>query len=179
MRPGQLVVTPSRKLPEVKIIESYVFEDFRGKYRQLYDRELFIQNGVTEDLGVESDISVSSRNVLRGIHGDPKTEKLVSCLHGAFYLVVVNCREGDPLFGVWDAFTLSESNCLQILVPAGYGNAHLVMTDWAIYHYSQSQRYKYDDPYQFTYRWNDPRFKIWWPIDNPILSQRDQEGHYV
>ena len=72
---------------------------------------------------------------------------------------------------------LSDVNRLQILVPPKYGNAHLILSDKAIFHYKQSTHY--NPAKQFTYKWNDPKFNIWWPIKNPILSQRDEEGHYV
>jgi dTDP-4-dehydrorhamnose 3,5-epimerase len=57
-------------------------------------------------------------------------------------------------------------------VPPMYGNAHLILSDKAIFHYKQSTYYHPKE--QFTYKWNDPRFKISWPIKDPILSQRDR-----
>ncbi|MCK4339436.1 MAG: dTDP-4-dehydrorhamnose 3,5-epimerase family protein, partial [Candidatus Cloacimonetes bacterium] len=55
--------------------------------------------------------------------------------------------------------------------------AHLILSNKAIFHYKQSTYYNPEK--QFTYKWNDPKFSIWWPIKNPILSQRDEKGHYV
>ena len=65
------------------------FEDFRGEYVELYNERLYREAGVTVPF-VQDDISVSARHVLRGLHGDHVTWKLVSCLQGRFYLVVVN-----------------------------------------------------------------------------------------
>jgi dTDP-4-dehydrorhamnose 3,5-epimerase len=150
-----------------------VFEDFRGEYVETYNEKVYHEAGIRARF-VQDDISVSSRHVLRGIHGDTVTWKLVSCLYGRFYLVVVNCdREADG-WGKWESFTLSDFNRLQVLIPPRHGVGHLVMSETAIFHYKQSTYY--DRASQFTYRWDDPRFGIFWPIRNPIVSQRDSGG---
>ncbi|MFN3075635.1 MAG: dTDP-4-dehydrorhamnose 3,5-epimerase [Alphaproteobacteria bacterium] len=149
------------------------FEDFRGEYVELYNEQLYREAGITANF-VQDDISVSSRHVLRGLHGDARTTKLVSCLIGRFYLVVVNNLQGHPQFGQWEGFTLSEKNRRQVLIPAGFGNGHVVMSDMAMFHYKQTS--DYDRSSQFTLLWNDPRLNIWWPVKNPILSIRDEKG---
>ena len=159
------------ELDGVLLIKLDVFEDFRGQYIETYNQAIYNENEINVDF-IQDDISVSSKNVLRGIHGDSETWKLISCLHGEFYLVVVNCDAESENFEKWQAFTLSENNRHQVLVPPKYGNAHLVLSDTAIFHYKQSTYY--DRSKQFTYKWNDPRLNIWWPIKNPILSQRDE-----
>jgi len=150
-----------------------VFEDFRGEYVETYNEALYRDHGIDAKF-IQDDISVSSRHVLRGIHGDSTTWKLISCLYGRFYLLVVNADNDSEDFGKWQSFVLSDKNRMQVLVPPKHGNAHLVLSETAIFHYKQSTYY--DRSTQFTYKWNDPRFNIWWPIDNPILSQRDREG---
>ena len=163
-------------LDDVLLIKLDVFEDHRGEYIETYNEELYKKNGIDMKF-VQDDISVSTKNVLRGIHGDSETWKLISCLYGKFYLVVVNCDIDSENFGKWQSFVLSDVNRLQVLVPPKYGNAHLILSDKAIFHYKQSTHY--NPAKQFTYKWNDPKINIWWPIKNPILSQRDEEGHYV
>ncbi|MFM2293787.1 MAG: hypothetical protein RLZZ350_200 [Verrucomicrobiota bacterium] len=148
-----------------------IFEDFRGTYVETYNKELYNAAGITVDL-VQDDISTSTRGVLRGIHGDAKTWKLVSCLHGKFYLIVLNHDKASPQFGQWESFTLSDVNRLQVLIPPNFGNGHVVLSDTAIFHYKQNTYY--DRPGQFTVVWNDPKFKMWWPVKNPIISQRDE-----
>lgn len=150
-----------------------VFEDFRGRYVELYNKKLYHESGITVDF-VQDDISVSSRHVLRGIHGDSETWKLLSCLQGRFYLVVVNCDPASPQQGKWESFVLSEENSLQVLVPPKFGNGHLILSDQATFHYKQTTYYNRAG--QFTMLWNDPKLNIWWPVKNPILSRRD-EGH--
>jgi dTDP-4-dehydrorhamnose 3,5-epimerase len=165
------------KLDGVKIIRIPPFKDFRGEFVELYNEKLYKQAGIKIKF-VEDDISISKKNVLRGIHGYlEKNWRLVSCLYGKLYLVVVNCNDKSKNFGKWQAFILSDKKREQILVPPGYGMAYLTLSDLVIFHYKQSEYY--DPKTQFTYKWDDPRFKIKWPIKNPILSERDRLGHYV
>ena len=147
-----------------------VFEDYRGSYVELYNERLYREMGIQLQF-IQDDISTSYKNVLRGVHGDNSTWKLISCLFGAFYLVVV---DNDPLsmtYKKWQSFTLSDRNRMQILIPPKFGNAHLILTDTAIFHYKQTT--EYDRSSQFTIKWNDPSYNIRWPIQTPILSIRD------
>lgn len=166
-----MIKVEKAKMEGVLLVQLDVFEDFRGEYIETYNEALYRENGIDIKF-VQDDISISTRNVLRGIHGDNETWKLISCLQGKFYLVVVNCDKQSADFGKWQSFVLSDKNMLQILVPPRYGNAHLVLSDTTIFHYKQSTYY--DRTKQFTYKWDDPEFNIWWPIKKPILSQRDE-----
>ncbi len=148
-----------------------IFNDFRGTYVETYNEKLYRQAGIDVDF-VQDDISVSAKNVLRGIHGDDVTWKLVSCLYGEFYLVVLNYDKESENFGQWQSFVLSENNRQQVLIPPKHGNGHLVLSETAIFHYKQSTYY--DRSKQFTYKWNDPKFNICWPIEEPVLSKRDE-----
>ena len=165
------------KLDGVLIIEPpTVHEDFRGSYIETYNEKIYNDAGINVKF-VQDDVSLSSKHVLRGIHGDDKTWKLVSCLYGRFYLVILNCNKGSSDFGKWESFTLSDSNRLQVLVPPNHGVAHLVLSESVIFNYKQSTYY--DRSSQFSIKWNDPKFNIWWPINDPILSQRDEFADYI
>jgi dTDP-4-dehydrorhamnose 3,5-epimerase len=147
------------------------FEDFRGDYIETYNEALYHEAGITDHF-VQDDSSTSTRHVLRGIHGDMKTVKLVSCLYGRIYLLVVNNDPDSPQFRKWQAFTLSDRNHLQIYIPAKFGNSFLTMSDVSLFHYKQTR--SYDRPGQFAIKWDDPAFGFWWPVTNPILSVRDR-----
>ena len=108
---------------------------------------------------------------MRGVHGDANTYKLISCLYGTIYLLVVDNRPWSPQYKEWISFTLSDKNRKQVLVPPGYGNGHLVMSKTAVFHYKWSEYYNREA--QFTIKWNDPEYEFWWPVKHPILSQRD------
>lgn len=147
-----------------------VFEDFRGSYVEIYNHELYHAAGITQPF-IQDDISTSTRHVLRGLHGDARTWKLVSCLYGKFYLVVLDLDEASPTHGQWTSFTLSDTNRKQVLIPPHHGNGHLVMSETAIFHYKQTT--DYDRAGQFTVMWDDPRYRMFWPVKDPILSVRD------
>jgi dTDP-4-dehydrorhamnose 3,5-epimerase len=167
------MIVEKTKLHGVRLITPpTLFEDFRGSYVETYNRELYTKAGVAVDF-IQDDMSTSTRHVLRGIHGDGKTTKLVSCLYGRFYIVVLDMDQGSPTYKQWEGFTLSDTNRLQLLIPPKHGNGHVVLSDTAIFHYKQDT--DYDRAGQFTIRWDDPAYKIWWPVKAPILSRRDDE----
>ena len=157
---GVLEITPSTN-----------FLDFRGKYIEIYNKEYFFGKGIKINF-IQDDISVSNKNVLRGIHGDENTWKLISCLYGSFYLVVVNNNKSSSQYKKWIAFTLSDNDNKQILIPPKFGNGHLVLSEKAIFHYKQNTMYNRKK--QFTIKWNDPSLNIFWPTNDPITSLRDR-----
>lgn len=148
-----------------------LFKDLRGGFVELYNEKLYKEAGITADF-IQDDISISLKNVLRGIHGDNVTWKLVSCLYGEIFFVVLNQDKDSKEFGKWQSMILSQENRLQVLIPPRFGNGHLVLSEKVIFHYKQSTYY--DRSKQFTVLWNDPRLNIPWPIKNPILSTRDK-----
>ena len=81
------------ELRDVLIIDPpTIFEDYRGLYIETYNKRLYREAGIDTEF-VADDFIISDKHVLRGIHGDDKTWKLVSCLHGRFYIVISNCDE--------------------------------------------------------------------------------------
>jgi len=120
-------------------------------------------------------VSTSRKNVLRGIHGDLKSHKLVTCLYGELYFVVADTRQESETFGMWDWTILSAANKKQVLIPPGVGNGFLVLSDQSVFHYKWSYSGDYPDvDNQFTIKWDDNQYAINWPINNPILQPRDR-----
>lgn len=173
-------ITESTKIADLKVVTPCVFHDFRGEYVETFSAkryEFFDSDGRQIEF-VEDDISVSRQNVLRGLHGDVKTWKLIQCLYGEFYYVVVDMRKDSETYLNWEAFAVNDKNRKQVLVPAGCANGHLCLSEKCIFSYKQSQYYQSADE-QFTVRWDDPKLKIYWPIKNPILSQRDSSAQFL
>ena len=156
---GVLVITPP-----------VVYEDHRGTNTESYNEKIYKEAGIKTDFVLDS-VSTSRKNVIRGIHGDSYTTKLISCLYGSFYFVVVNNDPESSQYRKWISLTISDKNRLQVLVPPKFGNAHLVMSDYGVFSYKLDAYY--DITTQFTLPWNSSYLNIWWPIKNPILSQRD------
>ena len=158
------------KLKGVYKIEISKFVDFRGEYIESYNLKKFLK--FKKIKFIQDDFSISKKNVLRGFHGDNKTWKLVSCVHGSFDLVVLNYNRLSNQYLKTVKFKLSVRKYEQILIPPKFGNAHLVKSKKAIFHYKQSTYYNRTG--QFTIKWNDPRLKVKWSIKKPILSERDK-----
>lgn len=171
-----MITVSQTNLKGVLQIVPDIFKDFRGQFVETYSEKLYKENGIDVTF-VQDDISYSTKDVLRGIHGDQDTWKLLSCLYGKLYFVVVNCDEKSPDFGKWQSFILSDENRMQILTPPKHGNAYLVLSPDGLFSYKQSTYFVHGR--QFTYKWDDPRFNISWPIQNPILSERDRVGRYA
>lgn len=153
----------------VVIREQDAFTDYRGDLYTIWKNDDF-------NLNFNHDkVSTSRKHVLRGIHGDTKSWKLVTCLYGEIYFVVVDNRESSDTFMKWESMILSDRNRKQVLLPPGVGNGFLVLSNHSVFHYKWSYEGEYADVnQQFTIKWNDSTFNINWPIDNPILSRRDK-----
>ena len=156
------------KFSEVKIYQPDAFEDHRGELYTLFKQD-------EHELVFNHDkVSISHKNVLRGLHGDNKSWKHISCLAGEIYLVVVDYRPKSENFMKWDSITISSKNRISVLVPPGFLNGHLILSNEATFFYKWSYPGKYPDvDDQISLKWDNPRLGINWPISNPILSKRD------
>ncbi len=164
------MIVENTELEGVKLIKPTVYEDFRGTNFESYNDTKY-RDEISYPFVVDS-ISTSRKHTLRGIHGDNKTTKLVSCLYGTIHMVIINRDPEHEQYNQWFTITLSDRNKHQLLIPPKFGNGHLVMSDEAVFSYKLSEFY--DRESQFTIKWNDPMYAIPWPIKNPILSERDR-----
>ena len=98
-------------LKEVKIFTPDKFTDYRGTMWTYWEQSMD-----TPPQKI-SKFTHSRKNVLRGLHGDNETWKHITCVYGAFYLVVVDYREDSPTYLQWDSFTLDDKNYKSVLVP--------------------------------------------------------------
>jgi dTDP-4-dehydrorhamnose 3,5-epimerase len=155
-------------LTDVKILETDSFKDNRGELWTVWNNNEF-----TPKLNFNHDkVAVSKKHVLRGIHGDNKSWKLITCLSGEIFLVVVDPKSLEHI-----SITLSQNNKLSVLVPPGLGNGHLVISDEAVFFYKWAYEGDYPDvDDQFSLKWDDPKLNISWPVSSPILSYRDQNA---
>jgi len=157
---------------KVKVLKNSLFKDKRGYYWTSWKK------GIIKNIVFKHDkFSLSKKNVLRGLHGDKKTWKLISCPYGKFFLVAVNCLKGSKNYLKWKSWILSQENGLQVMIPPNYANGHLCLSKNCLFHYKLSYKGSYNDAKkQFSLRWNDPKISIKWPIKKPILSKRDKKA---
>ena len=154
--------------PEIQISQPDSFEDYRGELYTLFKQE-------EHDLIFNHDkVSISRQNVLRGMHGDSKSWKYISCLAGEIYLVVVDNRPDSPNYLKCDWVMITSKNRTSVLIPPNFANGHYILSPEATLFYKWSYPGDYPDVQdQFTLKWNDCRIGIDWPTSNPILSKRD------
>ncbi len=116
-----------------------------------------------------------ARGMIRGMHfqAEPKPEiKLIRCAAGAIFDVLVDVRRESPTFGRWDGFELTGENRRTLYVPGGIAHGFQCLANRSEVFYQMSEFYFPD--LARGLRWNDPRIGISWPIENPILSDRDR-----
>lgn len=181
----------STPLKGVTLIEWPIHRDVRGEYFEYYNEQEFkfqlehynrFYNKSLQfpfPLFVQDAISTSRQHVLRGFHGSfDGNWKLVQCLYGEIYSVIMDNNKDSDQYLQWASFILSDKNRQQLLIAPGMGNSILVMSNYAIYHYKQTQPYKGPNS-QFTLKYNDPKIRAVWPIQHPILSERDANAQLL
>lgn len=158
---------------EVPIYTPSVYREYRGEIFTTYHSTYHpVKNKIPKNSNVHSRFSKSYQNVLRGLHYDDKTYKLVQALLGDIYLVVLDYRPNSPTFKKWESYVISEKTRDQILIPPGFANGHYALTD-CIFHYNLFYEGDYvDENKQGVIKWDN--FDIEWPTDNPILQKRDR-----
>lgn len=161
-------------IKDVYIIEPNSFKDDRGKLWSSYTNEYFCNN-LLEGFSVTHDKFASNkRNVLRGLHGDYTSWKLVTVVCGEVLQVYVDNRPESDTFLSHKKMILNDENNRSVLIPPGVGNGFLTLSETAVYNYKLYYHGKYKDyEEQFTLKWDDPRLNISWPVTDPILSKRD------
>lgn len=159
---------------EVYLIEPSVFEDNRGNIFTSYLKEVYSSLLPSGYEFIHDKFAFSKHNVLRGLHGDDKTWKLVSCIYGRIFEVVADVRKESPTFCKWESYELSSDKYRQILIPPGFVNGYYVLSENAVFHYKLAYEGEYVDAGgQITLRWNTPELGIIWPCKDPILQERD------
>jgi len=162
-------------LPGVVIVEPRVFGDARGFFLEVFQQTRFREAGLDVTF-VQDNHSRSRCGTLRGLHYqiEHPQGKLVRVIRGEAFDVAVDLRRGSPMFGRWTGVKLSDTNHRQIYVPPGFAHGFCVLSEEADILYKCTDFY-YPE-HERTILWNDPRLAIEWPIDEPLLSEKDQRG---
>ena len=159
-------------LDGVLIIEPKVFDDPRGYFMETHHRKRYREAGIDCEF-VQDNISYSVQETLRGLHYQlPHAQaKLVQVLTGDIYDVAVDIRRESPTFGKWVGVDLSDKNHRQLFVPTGLAHGFCVKSETAHVLYKCSDFYS--PPDEKGVLWSDPEIGIDWPIQRPILSEKD------
>ncbi|MDY0260709.1 dTDP-4-dehydrorhamnose 3,5-epimerase [Desulfovibrio sp.] len=165
----EVVKTP---LGGVLLIKPKVWGDARGYFVETWQQERYAAAGIDLPF-VQDNHSRSAYGILRGLHFQ-KTRpqgKLVHVSSGSVFDVAVDIRAGSPSFGQWYGVELTQDNQWQLWVPPGLAHGFVVTSEYAHFHYKCTEYYCPQD--EGAIRWNDPDLGVVWPVECPVLSQKD------
>jgi dTDP-4-dehydrorhamnose 3,5-epimerase len=158
------------------LIKPQVSQDERGFFLESYSKKKFQEAGIEADF-VQDNHSLSvSKGVLRGLHfqnPEDSQAKLVRVTKGAVYDVIVDLRKDSETFGKWVGFELTADNFYMLYVPRGFAHGFVTLEDYTEFQYKCDNFY--NPANESGIIWNDPDLKIYWPIENPILSEKDKK----
>jgi len=159
-------------LPGVMIIEPKVFGDARGFFMETWNQARYADLGLPA-VFVQDNLSFSQKGVLRGLHfQNPNSQgKLVYVLQGEVFDVAVDIRVGSPTYGKSVGVTLSSENKRQFYIPAGFAHGFCLTSETALFTYKCTEMYRPELEYGVS--WDDPDLDIQWPIEKPLLSDKD------
>jgi dTDP-4-dehydrorhamnose 3,5-epimerase len=162
-------------LPGVILVEPKVFGDERGFFMETYHGPRFAAAGIDLPF-VQDNHSRSRKGVLRGLHYQLRHAqgKLVRVVQGEIFDVAVDARRSSPTFGRWFGAILSDTNRRQLYVPPGFAHGFCVVSDSADVLYKTTDVYHPEE--ERSVLWNDPAIGITWPVTDPIISAKDEQG---
>lgn len=157
-------------LDDIKEYTIPYFEDERGQifftHKQEVDGKKFYYDTV----------AIRKKNVLVGFHGDFNTWKLITCLYGEVQCVFLDNRLNSESYLKHKKIILSQENKKQILLPPGFGNAFLVLSEFCVYNYKLYQNNNKLTPREEEFVLRYDKYGVEWFCENPILSERDSEA---
>ncbi|MFT4300417.1 MAG: dTDP-4-dehydrorhamnose 3,5-epimerase [Desulfovibrio sp.] len=166
----EIVVTP---IAGVLLIKPKIWGDARGYFVETWQQERYAAAGIDLPF-VQDNHSKSTYGILRGLHFQKARPqgKLVSVSLGSVFDVAVDIRPGSPSFGQWYGVELTQDNQWQLWVPPGLAHGFAVTSESAHFHYKCTEYYCPED--EGAIRWNDPDLGVVWPVDQPVLSNKDK-----
>ena len=163
------------KIEGVYLIKPIIFKDERGYFFESFNQKKI--NKKTNVSFVQDNQSLSSKNILRGLHFQKPPfaqDKLVSVIKGSVLDVVVDIRVNSKTYGKHIIEELNEENHHQLFIPTGMAHGFLSLEEHTIFSYKCSNFYNRES--ESALKWNDPDLNIKWPISNPILSEKDENA---
>lgn len=164
-------------LPGAFRIKPKAFQDGRGWFAETYKVSEFVKAGILDTFVQDNHSHSVGRGVIRGLHFQraPMAQgKLVRCVSGAIFDVAVDIRRESPTFGRWVGAELSAANREMLWVPSGFAHGFQTLSDEAEVIYKVTN--EYSPPHEGALRWDDPEVGVQWPVENPVLNDRDRNA---
>ena len=163
------------QIPDVILVEPKLLSDNRGFFYESFKESDFFKNGITKKF-VQDNFSHSTRDVIRGLHYQQKPKaqaKLITVVSGKIFDVAVDIRKNSPSYGKWISEILSEDDHKLLYVPEGFAHGFCVLSQEADIFYKVNNEYSKEHERGIV--WNDPTVNISWPIEEPIISDKDNK----
>ncbi len=172
MNKGRFMKVKDLSLHGLKLIIPDIYPDERGFFYESYRESFYKQNGITTHF-IQDNHSYSKKNVIRGLHFDPQQAKLVRVGYGKTFNVMVDIRRNSKTCGKWEGVYLDSNSHYQLYIPVGFAYGFAVMSDDAHVLYKVSS--EYNPTTERGFRYDDESIGIEWPVEHPIISERDQK----
>ena len=173
------MVFSEKKIDGVYLIKPEPYSDERGMLRRHYCQNEFADYGLMTEIKQTNISENKKKHTLRGFHFQypPYGEnKVISCIKGSIYDIVVDMRKESKTYLQWESFNLTEENKLGLYVPGQCANAYLTLLDntWILYYHSEF----YTPGSEGGIRYNDPFFNFQWPSKPEVISNKDKNYNY-
>jgi dTDP-4-dehydrorhamnose 3,5-epimerase len=157
------------------LLQPEVISDDRGFFFETYRRNEYAQHGIDVEF-VQDNHSRSVRGTIRALHFqlEPGQAKLIRCARGSVYDVAVDLRRGSATYGRYEAFELSDENAHQVFIPVGFAHGFCVTSEVADVTYKVSSYY--EGATERGIAWDDPAIGVQWPVEEPLVSDRDRSN---
>ena len=164
-------------LKGITLIKPKVYNDNRGLFLETFNLNKFEKQTGFETTFYQDNLSVSKKNVLRGLHFQkpPNAQgKLVQVIKGRAIDVAVDIRKNSPTYGAYFKVELNDRNRYQLWIPRGFAHGFVALEDNTIFSYKCDNPYSQKD--EMSLPWNDEDLAIEWGVKNPILSNKDESA---
>lgn len=164
----------AQAIPDLFLITPDLHEDERGVFRRSFCKGEFAKHGINFNVEQGNISENFKKHTMRGFHyqiSPSKESKVISCISGALYNVVLDLRKDSEMYHKWVALEVSADNRESMHIPAGCANAFLTMEDNTIVHYYMGDSFS---PNSYRgFRYNDPKFSVEWPCKPKVISEKD------
>ncbi len=157
------------------LIEPDKFPDERGYFLKSFEKTVFRENGIDIEISQANHSFNRVTGTLRGMHMQKEPfeqAKIIQCIKGKIFDVAIDMRKNSSTYGKWHGEELSEENRKVFYIPEGFAHGFITLTDNAEVFYFMSGEYSIS--HEVGYRWDDPYFKITWPLEPTVVAEKDK-----
>tara|TARA_B110000014_G_C19971901_1_gene503135 strand:- start:36 stop:584 length:549 start_codon:yes stop_codon:yes gene_type:complete len=167
------LIIEEQSLENVLLLKPEVFKDKRGYFFESYRDSVFKENNFSIEFVQDNEVLSKNAGIIRGLHYqlEKPQGKLIHVIAGAITDIIVDIRLGSPNFGKSIKIRLDSESHNMVYIPKGFAHGYLVHEENTIIQYKCTNYY--DPSSEFGIRWDDKDLNIFWDVDSPIISDKD------